>query len=358
MALTYENLKVSKIERKTADAVAISFELKPTQIERYRFTPGQYISLKIDLDGATYHRSYSICSHPNYNEPLTVAAKQIQGGKVSTYLNQELKVGDELSVMRPSGNFTLDNAPRWTKRICLIAGGSGITPILSMYKQLLLTGKYEISLIYANKNKDSIIFHDELEKLKSTAKKHSRLIHILEDNTGIQAEKGLLNREGLEQVLHKLGLKNRRTTFFICGPGPMMDEVKKGLLSRGIKQNNIIIEYFSQPVANNEIVNEPKEDGAIFKGPSKVEILLDGKVYETEGNEKTSLLTTALKAGLDAPFSCQGGVCSTCRVKVIKGVVKMDQVFGISEAEIKQGYALSCSSFPRSREVQISYDDV
>lgn len=262
-------------------------------------------------------------------------------------------------VMPPTGAFTLDKASRWSKRICLIAGGSGITPVLSMYKHLAVGNKYDVSLLYANKNKDSIIFKDEIDAIKSHAKSTSRLVHILEDNTGMpNAHEGLLSKDTLEKALRKLGLKNRRTTFFICGPGPMMEEVKKGLLLRGVKQKNIIIEYFSAPTTNNEVVNEEKEKGSIFKGPSKVEILLDGKIYETEADEKTSILTAALKAGIDAPYSCQGGVCSTCRIKVLKGDVHLDQNFGISESEVKQGFSLSCSSYPRSREIQVSFDDV
>lgn len=341
----FHPLKVSEIRPETADAVSIKFEIPATLQPEYLFKQGQYLTLKIHINGQEVRRSYSICTAPHEKE-WRVAVKIVEGGLVSGFLNRKLNVGDTVDVMTPMGSFNTPLSGAHEKQYVLWAGGSGITPMLSIIKSVLyIEKKSRIRLIYANRNADSSIFKTELERLQN---QHPALdIHWIYDT-----EQGPLNAAACNTLIQQLPDSNAE--HFICGPGALMETVKQALQNSGINQNHIHIEYFNTVLQETTLQETTKNS---FSGTSNVKVIQYGIETEFElPDSSISVLDAAIEAGVDAPYSCKGAVCCTCRAKIISGNAEMKANFALTEDEVKAGYILTCQAYPTTAELVVDYD--
>ncbi|MGB0166688.1 MAG: 2Fe-2S iron-sulfur cluster-binding protein [Luteibaculum sp.] len=350
MSQQFYSLRVSQVERQTPKAVAITLEIPETLKEKYIYRNGQYITIKKTIAGEELRRSYSICSAWQAKEAFQIAVKEVEGGKMSPFLNRQLNPGDFIEVSTPEGNFIWDSGQLHEEaNVFLYAGGSGITPIFGILKQLLLTSTKLVHLAYANKNPDEIIFRDELKWWQKKFPDQLYITNFIEEN-GERFEKALPGRISStwfnEQDLGDL----KSSHHYICGPGPMMEFVKSQLQLLGVPHNLIHMEFFEAPDEELEDTSAP------FSGNAQVTVLLDGVESNLEINESETILSAMLKAGLDAPYSCQGGVCATCRALVDDGEVYLSQNLGITDGEIQEGFTLTCSSYPRSSKIKINFD--
>ena len=350
----FHNLKIKDIRRETSDAVSVAFEVPPQQQPEFLFKQGQYITLKLNIKGEEVRRSYSLCSSPYGEREWRVAIKEVPGGKVSTFINRELKVGDLMEVMTPMGNFHTVLSGNNTKNYVLFAGGSGITPMMSILKSILYVEKQStITLIYANKNENSTIFRTELDHLAATNTR-LKVVYVMDQpETKISdLQTGIVTVEKALALVENFGGVNA-SEYFICGPGPMMENVKTALEKLKIAKEKIHIEYFTAVI---EAVNKA-EAATGGNVNAKVKVLQYG--IETEFDLETgglSILEAAIEAGVDAPFSCKGAVCCTCRAKVLEGKVKMNANFALTDAEVEEGFILTCQAHPLTDKVVIDYD--
>ncbi len=351
----FHSLKVKDIRRETAEAVSVAFEIPPQQQPEYQFKQGQYITLKMHLKGEEVRRSYSLCTSPHAEKELRVAIKEVAGGKVSTYINRELKVGDTIEVMTPMGNFHTVLAGNKAKNYVLFAGGSGITPMMSILKSILYIEKQSrITLVYANKNEDSIIFRNEIDTIVGN-NPNLTVVHVLDQPVAkiSDLQTGIITADKAKALVENFKLTGA-DEYFICGPGPMMENVKTALEGLKIAKEKIHIEYFTS------VIDAVNNAGAVAEGGNvnaKVKVLQYG--IETEFDLETgglSILEAAIEAGVDAPFSCKGAVCCTCRAKVLEGKVKMNANFALTDAEVEEGFILTCQSHPITPTVTIDYD--
>jgi len=350
----FHQLKIKDIRRETNEAVSVAFEIPPQQQPEFLFKQGQYITLKLNLGGEELRRSYSLCSSPYGEKELRVAVKEVVGGRVSSFINRELKVGDSLEVMTPMGNFYTSLSGNHAKHYVLFAGGSGITPMMSILKSILYVEKQsKITLIYANKNEESTIFKNELDLILSQ-NSALQIVHVLDQPTTkiSDLQTGIISTEKAKALIEKFELL-KADEYFICGPGPMMENVKTALESLHVVKEKIHIEYFSSVAdAVTQAVVAP---GGNVK--AQIKVLQYGIetdfVLETSG---ISILEAAIEAGVDAPFSCKGAVCCTCRAKVLEGKVNMSANFALTEAEVEEGFILTCQSHPITERVVIDYD--
>jgi ring-1,2-phenylacetyl-CoA epoxidase subunit PaaE len=351
----FHPLKVKDIRRETAEAVSVAFEVPPQQQPEYQFKQGQYITLKMHLKGEEVRRSYSLCSSPYGEKELRVAIKEVAGGKVSTFINRELKVGDTIEVMTPMGNFTTPLFGNKAKNYVLFAGGSGITPMMSILKSILYVEKQSrITLIYANKNEDSVIFRNEIDAIVS-ANPNITVVHVLDQPAAkiSDLQTGIVTVDKAKTLVENFGGVNA-DEYFICGPGPMMENVKTALENLKVAKEKIHIEYFTSVIDAVNTASSGETGGDVN---AKVKVLQYG--IETEFELETgglSILEAAIEAGVDAPFSCKGAVCCTCRAKVLEGKVKMNANFALTDAEVEEGFILTCQSHPITERVVIDYD--
>lgn len=344
----YYNLVVKKVINETADAISIVFEQPEHKIS---YQPGQFLTLITDIDGKSVRRAYSLSSSPYVDEDLTVTVKRVQGGLMSNYLNDHLQAGDTLEVMEPMGHFTTEFAASNKRHIIMFGGGSGITPLMSIAKSTLNQEPDSIvSLIYANRDINSIIFKDQFQQLETAYEGRFRVIHIL-DNAPLewQGPSGLLNHEMLTKLLERIpdwGLE--KTTYLMCGPEGMMNNVETLLEQQSIPQDRIFKESF---VAG--IINKPAEDTTTEILSRDVTIIYEDEEYVVKVAPDTYILDAALDMDIDLPYSCQSGLCTACRGKCVSGAVKMDEDEGLSEAEQNAGYVLPCVSHPLTDDVKI-----
>lgn len=350
----FHTLKVKEIKRETADAVSVSFEVPPQQQPEYQFKQGQYITLKLTVNGEEIRRSYSLCSSP-YEKEIRVAVKEVAGGKASTFINRELKEGTTMEVMTPMGTFHSVLSGGNKKKYVLFAGGSGITPMMSIIKSVLYVEKQStLTLIYANKNEESTIFKTELDALTSS-NPNLKVVYVFDQPSGeiSDLQKGIITKEKTIALIENFGGVNA-DEYFICGPGPMMENVKTTLENLKIAKEKIHIEYFSAVI---DAVNKEENNTLGANVKSKIKVLQYG--IETDFELQTSsisILDAAIEAGVDAPFSCKGAVCCTCRAKVLEGKVKMDANFALTDAEVEEGFILTCQAHPLTEKVVIDYD--
>jgi ring-1,2-phenylacetyl-CoA epoxidase subunit PaaE len=350
----FHSLRIADIRQETEDAVSIAFEVPESLSSEYKFKPGQYITMRTQIAGEEVRRSYSICSAPHENE-LRVAIKRVKGGIFSNYANEELKLGDYIDVMTPMGNFTTEISGNNEKTYVFFAGGSGITPILSLIKTILLEEpKSFVILIYGNRKINSIIFKEQIDYLKNIYMSRFSVIHILsEEYLGNDVQYGLMDKAKTDQ-LNEFFLKQEHIDeAFICGPQPMILAIQEKLLAYGMPEKSIHVELFTSqtPAKSATTADEPKIE-------ANVRIILDGIEMDLNMNsDGESVLDVAYKAGLDVPFACKGGVCCTCKAKVLSGSVRMDVNYALEPDEVENGYILTCQAHPTSEKVVISFDD-
>ena len=339
--------------RPQPDGVAITFSVPPVLAEQYQFQPGQYLTLRADVNGEDIRRSYSICSEHN-TDTIEVGIKRVEDGRFSNYAST-LKVGDQCQVMTPEGRFTA--AIGGQNIYLLVAAGSGITPCLSIIKSVLKDEpKSHISLIYGNQNTQSIMFREDLDNLKNQFNDRFMLAHVLtREKQDASIFNGRIDAEKLNEF-HASGLIKPEAcnAIYLCGPKAMIDNCSQGLIASGVAKDNVKFELFTSA------------DGAPIKPRSKtttkdtsngtpVKIILDGAERVVKVNDET-ILAAAQRAGLDLPFSCAGGMCSTCRCKVAAGATQMDLNFSLADWEIEAGFTLACQTRPASDDVVLDFD--
>jgi ring-1,2-phenylacetyl-CoA epoxidase subunit PaaE len=357
--LKFYSLKVKDVRPETADCVSVSLEVPAELSDKFQFAPGQYLTFRQHFNDAEVRRSYSICTSPKDGE-LRVAIKKVEEGKFSTYAHGALKAGDVLDVMPPMGKFTPRQSDATHKEYVAFAAGSGITPIMSIMKTVLENEpNSNFTLVYGNRSKNSIIFREAIEALKNKYMLRLRIYHILSrEYMDIPLFSCRIDGAKCAEFCKTLiDIKNTDEAF-ICGPEEMILSVRQQLIDLGMPTANVHIELFTspdQPKASHEKwVSGHKNEG----GPkSKVSITLDGVTFNMEvGFNDESILDAALKNGADLPYACKGGVCCTCRAKVLEGEVEMEVNYALDQHEIQQGYVLTCQSHPRTERVVIDFD--
>jgi ring-1,2-phenylacetyl-CoA epoxidase subunit PaaE len=360
VATHFHPLEVENIREETADCISVSFHI-PTHLKNeFSFTQGQNITLKTIVDGEELRRSYSICSSPLHDE-LRIAIKKVTGGKFSAWAGNHLKKGAILEVLPPTGTFYTALAAANKKNYMAFVAGSGITPLLSIIKTTLLTEPdSRFTLIYGNKNRASIIFKEELEALKNKFINRFSVHHIFSrEKTEALLNQGRIDAEKCRHIFqHLIDIKNC-DEFFLCGPEAMIFCVKDYLEQKGIEKKKIHFELFTVP-GNKNAVAENKEIQT-KKAPegkhSAVTITVDGAAFNFNlPYDGDAILDAALALGADVPYACKGGVCASCRARLLAGEVSMDNNYALEPEEIKNGYILTCQSHPRSEKVIIDFD--
>ena len=354
----FHSLRVKKVQKETEDCVSITFDVPEDLKSLYTYKQGQSLTVRTYLNGEEVRRTYSICSSP-YDNTLRVAVKKVEGGAFSTWANEHLKSGDTLDIMPPVGKFYTDLDPAHKKNYVAFAAGSGITPVLSIIKTTLLTEPQStFTLVYGNRTKNSIIFKEELEALKDKFLSRFRIYHILSrEKTDADINYGRINAEKCAALFGKLIDLKRSDEFFLCGPEEMIFSVRDYLQAQGVPKDHIHFELFTIPGTKKSTVDTPQtvvEDA----GPkAKVSVKLDGILFDFDlGYESQSILDAALKQGADLPYACKGGVCCTCKAKLVEGEVEMEVNWGLEQDEIERGYILTCQSHPKTDKVVVDFD--
>ncbi len=355
MATHFYTLQIKEIQKETADCVSILFDIPENLKDEFRYTQGQHLTVKTSLNSTEIRRNYSLCSSPLHNE-WRIAVKKVDGGLFSEYANNQLKVGNTLDVMPPTGKFYTPLNKENIKNYIAFAAGSGITPLLSIITTTLITEpKSTFTLVYGNKNRSSIIFKEQLEALKNNYMQRFTLIHILSrEKTDIELNSGRINMPKCELLFNKLLLLNNFDEFFICGPQLMIEEVSSFLKSKNVAKEKIHFELFT----NTKRTDFKQTEKQNFEGKiTEISILLDG--VETNyllPKTNESILDMALANGANLPFACKGGMCCTCKAKLEKGQVSMDVHYGLEDIEIEQGFILTCQAHAITDSVKINFD--
>ncbi len=349
----YYELTVKEIIRETGDTISVVFE-QPSNPILYK--SGQFLTLIAPVNGKEIRRSYSLCTSPFTDSDLAVTVKRVDGGLLSNWLGDNLAVGATVRVMEPMGQFTTEFAADRKRHLIMFAGGSGITPMMSIIKSILSQEPNSIvSLIYCNRDIDSIIFKDTLEEMQTRDEGRLHVIHVL-DNAPMnwQGYSGLLNHEMLTKLFERIpdwGIDN--TTYLMCGPEGMMKNVDSLLAMRHIPKEKIFRESFVQGIIDKE---QKKEEVVVAAEELKeriVTIRYDGQEYKVTVPPDKGILESALDQGIDLPYSCQSGLCTACRGKALSGKVKLDEEEGLSQSERDEGYVLTCVGHPLTDDVVI-----
>lgn len=359
MSIHFHPLKVKEVRKETSDCVSVSLEVPADKQKDFSFTQGQSLTVRAFINGEEVRRTYSLCSSPLENE-WRVAIKKVENGVFSSYANDQLKKGDLLEAMSPVGKFNCKLSAANKKHYLAFAAGSGITPILSIIKTTLaLEPQSEFTLIYGNKSRSSIIFFEALEGIKNKYMNRFNLFHILSrERTDSAVNYGRIDAQKLKELNTALDF-SLMDEFFICGPEEMIFCVKEFLEGNGIDKKKIHFELFTAP---GEAFKKLKPEAANNKtsgANSHITIKLDGRSFEFDipMNSDTSLLDAALKQGADLPYACKGGMCCTCKAKLIEGEVSMDVHWGLEEEEVEKGYILTCQAHPKTEKVVVDFDD-
>ncbi|MDP9896502.1 ring-1,2-phenylacetyl-CoA epoxidase subunit PaaE [Variovorax boronicumulans] len=363
MSTLFHPLRVKAIEPDTHEAVIVSFEVPADLQEVFGFTQGQYLTLRHDIDGQDLRRSYSICAGLDDGE-LRVGVRKVRGGVFSNWINASLQPGDTLQVMAPQGRFFVPIEPASARHHVGIAGGSGITPILSIMKTVLAREPASrFTLIYGNRQLQSTMFKEEIEDLKNRYMTRLVLLHVFSDeHTDSPLGFGVMNREKIGEFLQSVVPAKRIDHVYVCGPFQMNDEAEAALLAAGVPEDRIHIERFGVALPSTSssgqvgaVVHEPQPGDA---KQARITIVRDGLQREitfTEG--QPSILDAASAAGLEVPFSCTSGVCGTCRAKCVDGEVRMERNFALDKNEVAAGFVLTCQAHPLTDRVTLSFDE-
>lgn len=351
----FHPLKVKEVRRETPECVSIAFDIPEELKEAFLYKQGQSLTLRSNINGGEVRRSYSICSSPFDNE-LRIAVKKVDGGIFSAFANEKLKKGDVLEAMPPVGKFFTELSETHKKSYVAFAAGSGITPIMSIIKTTLLTEpQSQFTLVYGNRSRQSIIFKEEIEGLKNKFIDRFRVIHVLSgEKMDAPINFGRIDRDKCSMLFDKVISIDKGDEFFLCGPEEMIFSVKEFLENKGVDKKHIHFELFATS-RKKQIAGSVKS--LFIEAKSKITIKLDGAAFDFDlGFESESILDAALKQGADLPYACKGGVCCTCRAKLIEGEVSMDLNYALEPEELEQGFILTCQSHPKTEKVVIDYD--
>jgi len=349
----FHSLNIKSIDKVTDKSVAITFDIPDNLKENFDFKAGQYITLKTTINGEEIRRDYSICSSENSGN-LTVAVKAVENGTFSVYANENLKAGDKLEVAEPNGRFVFEANDAKTRTIAAFAAGSGITPILSIAKTLLEDEPFSnFILVYGNKTMNEAMFAEDLMRLKDS---YGNRFHVHFICSQAQEADALFGR--IEKSTVNLIVKNKYKgvsieIFYLCGPEQMIHTVKDVLVENGVREKAILFELFTAPVEA-----ESDSNAETLSGNSKIKVLVDDQEFEFEMSQEQSILEAALKQDIDAPYSCQGGICSSCIARLTEGKATMRQNNILTDSEVAEGLILTCQAHPSSDTLVVDYDDV
>jgi ring-1,2-phenylacetyl-CoA epoxidase subunit PaaE len=357
MSIHFHPLRVKDIRKETADCVSVVFDVPQELQKTFQYQQGQSLTMRTVINNQEIRRTYSICSSP-LDKEWKVAIKKVAGGLFSTFANEELKKGDVLEVMQPIGKFYTPLDAAQQKQYIAFAAGSGITPLLSIIKTTLAAEpNSQFTLVYGNKNRGSIIFFEELEALKNKYLQRFSIVYVLSrERMDAPINSGRITTEKLED-LKKLVNYKKADEYFICGPSEMIFSVIDFLERQQIEKKKIHFELFTTSGQQQKSQVKPIEE--IIDGPqSHVTIKLDGRSvdFKLPLNSTISLLDAALAQGADLPFACKGGVCCTCKAKLLEGQVSMDVHWGLEDEEVEEGYILTCQSHPLTNKVVVDFD--
>ncbi|WP_323788378.1 2Fe-2S iron-sulfur cluster-binding protein [Psychroserpens sp.] len=353
----FHNLKVADIYKETEDTSVVTFEI-PSELQSvFKFRQGQHLTLKADIDGEDVRRSYSLCSSP-YENQWKVAVKLIPGGKFSTFVNQELKTGSQLEVMAPSGTFGVPVQPEAKKNYLFFAAGSGVTPVISMIKAHLKSEPNSTcKLFYVNKTAKSIIFKEELEQLRNTYFGRLEIYYFLtKERRDIELFNGRFDDEKMQVLTNTFIDIPDTSEVFLCGPEKMVNYVSDYLINKGLPKELVHFELFVTGLSEEDIKRAERLAQQNVEG-IEVTIVDGGKEFVfTMTKDYDNILDAALGAGADLPFACKGGVCSTCKCKVVEGSVEMKINYALDEKEVSQQLVLSCQAVPTAEKVVVDFD--
>ncbi len=364
-AARFHELPIARVSPEAAGAVAITFAVPPEQRAAFVFEPGQFLTVRANIAGQDVRRSYSISSPRSLltqRGELTLGIRPVEGGVFSNWAASELKAGDTLKVMPPDGRFTV-HKPRAVHRVGF-AAGSGITPILSLMASTLEespTAKF--TLVYGNRRMASVMFNEALQDLKDRYPERLTLIHVLSRQAQeVPLLEGRIDGDKVRALIATLLPAASMDEVFVCGPEAMIETTEKALLEAGVRPDRVHTERFTSPTL--EALPPAQRQAAVLGHPPvradgevALTVVLDGKPHELRMDKDERVLDVALNAGLDLPWSCRGGVCCTCRAKVVEGSVQMDKNFTLEPWETDKGFVLSCQARPTSDRLVVSYDE-
>jgi ring-1,2-phenylacetyl-CoA epoxidase subunit PaaE len=367
MSKQFYALEVKRVSRETPDTVSVFLDVPSELKDVFNYTQGQYLTLRFEINGEEVRRAYSMCSSPIEPE-LAVTVKRVEGGKVSTFINDKVKAGDKIEVMPPEGRFFTALDPAQRKDYYLFGAGSGITPLMSILKTILEEEpKSTVYLLYGNRNEECIIFKQQLEEVSQRYEGQFFVEHVLSQplrkkSSGVfgfmkkgaiswEGKTGRINPELVQEFLTNHPMRSQEAVYFICGPGSMIDTVQDALIQQGIDKKSIHTERFT---TNTNTDKPTATEGS--SANAEVTVHLDGSTYTIEVPEDKSILDVLIAQKLDPPYSCTSGACSTCMAKVIQGEVKMEACFALDDDEVAEGYILTCQSHPTTDKVELTYD--
>jgi ring-1,2-phenylacetyl-CoA epoxidase subunit PaaE len=348
---SFLKLIIKEVKRETKDAVSILFNVPAELKPNYSFIAGQYLNLRLTLDGQEIRRAYSICSSPESGE-LRIAVKAVKNGAFSQFANTKLKAGDALEVGTPEGKFTFDPQSERQKNYVAFVAGSGITPVLSILKSVLKNEpKSSFVLVYGNKSPEETIFFQELHDLQLQYVGRFFVHYVFSQAKAENALFGRIEKAAVNFVLNNKHKELEFDKFYLCGPEEMINLVSSVLKEKNVKESAIKFELFTTSSTENAI----KEN---LEGHTKITVMVDDEETTFDMSKKQTILEAALKQGIDAPYSCQGGICSSCLARVTAGTAEMTKNSILTDGEIAEGLILTCQAHPTSASVYIDYDDV
>ena len=353
----FHRLAVDDLRRESQDAVSMTFSIPRELADDYRFAPGQYLTLRTTMDGEEVRRSYSICSGPDDGE-LRIAVKKVDGGAFSSWAADELKAGDQLDVMTPTGRFGVTPAPDEARTYVGFAAGSGITPVLSIVKGVLAREPdSRFFLFYGNRSTSGMLFREALEELKDRFMQRLSVFHVISgEEQDLPILHGRLDGGKVRVLLRSLVPASDVDHVFICGPSGMSEDIETTCRDIGIAEGRIHVERFV-----SEFGGKPRPKAVIAAGApprAMASLIIDGKRREVPVAEGEAVLDAALRAGMDLPFACKGGMCSTCRARLVEGSAEMEVNYSLEPWELKAGFILTCQAKPTSARVVVDYDHV
>lgn len=352
----YLSLKVREVVKETADTVTIYFEQPEPYLD---YKPGQFLTLLLDINGKEERRSYSLCTSPFMDPYPGITIKRVKEGLISNYLNDKIRPGKTVEVIKPAGHFTLDFHSQNKRHFIMIAGGSGITPILGLTKSILINEpNSRITLLYCSRSEEQIIFKDHLESLQIKFPDKLKVIHNLtQPSENWKSLKGRMDKDKIKEVLTQYVYPEaEKIRYLACGPEGLMDTTLAYLDSLGVEKSNILKESFFTAKAEKKeslIVTPVEKSPPLTR---EVNIILEGQEYSFEVTPEQTILEAGLGEDIDMPYSCQSGLCTACRGRLITGEVKMEEDAGLSESELSEGYILCCVSHPLSGDVKINIE--
>ncbi|WP_158745955.1 1,2-phenylacetyl-CoA epoxidase subunit PaaE [Acidisphaera sp. L21] len=356
LAPRFHTLRVGDLRRETPDAVSVAFDIPPGLADAYRFHPGQYLTLRATIAGEDIRRSYSICSGPDDGE-LRIAVKRVDGGAFSTWANEALAPGHDVQVMTPTGRFGLPYEPDASRTYVAFAAGSGITPILSLARGILAREPLSrVFLFYGNQSVRGMLFREALEELKDRYLGRLSVFHVLsQEEQDIPVLHGRLDADRVRLLLRHIVPAASVDHFFLCGPAGMIDAIEPVLRDLGIPVDRTHVERFVSAIGG---IARPRPAPASATPIHVASLVVDGNRRDIPMADGESVLDAALRAGMDLPFACKGGMCSTCRARVVEGAVTMAVNYSLEPWETEAGFVLTCQAHPTTPRVVIDYDAV